>query len=377
MSTYLIESATKVKLRGRINASKEFVSLYLDYMENKVRKYEFLPDRIYCNPKGKIQKEHNQVILRKASQSLGLKNLSLLNDTTQLSKHLSQVFFLDFFKYAKNHSKPDGGSKEFKTKIFYDSSLNKIQEYRSVEKLRMRDIDNKWIWGYREFLLKSGLAKSTAATYLQNIDGIFKLALKKGYVEKNPCLGVDPIRKPNPEVNYIFHEDLQKLKKAECEAIVKKTGLFSSQTGMRAGDMKVLKWKDIAPIGELYRIVLTQEKTDKPYIIHFRKSVIDIIGPIGEPDDLVFPGFKNDNACNSEIALWFSNAGIKPRGKPNKRFTTHDFRHTYAIDLGINGANLYEISQMLGHTEVSTTEKYYARILDQVKRKIVDSLPDL
>lgn len=377
MSTYLIESATKVKLRGRINKSKEFVSLYLDYMENKVRKYEFLPDKIYHNPKTKLQKDHNDIILRSAQQSLGLKNLTLLNDTTQLSKHLSQAYFLDFFKYAKKHTKPDGDNKKHGTKIFYDSSLKKIQEYRNVDKVRMKDIDNKWIWGYRDFLLKSGLAKSTASIYMQNIDGIFKLAVKKGYVDRNPCLGVDPIRKPEPEVNYIFHEDLQKLKETECMPAIKKACLFSSQTGLRAGDMKALRWKDIGTVGDLYRIVLKQEKTDKPYIIHFRKSVIDIIGPIREPGDLVFPGFQNNNGCNAEISLWLARAQVQPRGNPDKRLTPHDFRHSYAINLGLNGANLYEISQMLGHREISTTEKYYARILDQVKRKIVDKLPDL
>jgi integrase len=377
MSTYLIESATKVKLRGRINKSKEFVSLYLDYMDNKVRKYEFLPDRIYYKPINKMQKDYNDAIMRSAQQALGLKNLTLLNDTTQLSKHLSQVYFEDFFKYAKNHTKPDGDDKEFNTKVFYDSSLNKIKEYRDISKVRMKDIDNKWVWGYREFLLQSGLAKSTSAIYLQNIDGIFKLALKKGYVDRNPCLGVDPIRKPEPEVNYIFHEDLQKLKEAECIPTVKRPCLFASQTGMRAGDLKGLRWKDIGKADDMYRIVLLQEKTDKPYIIHFRKSVMEIIGKRGDPEDLVFPGFKNDNACNAEIALWFAKAQIQPRGNINKKFTPHDFRHTYAINLGLNGANLYEISQMIGHREVRTTEKYYARILEQMKRKIVNNLPDL
>jgi integrase len=376
MSTYLIESATKVKLRGRINKSKEFVSLYLDYMENKVRKYEFLPDKIYHNPKTKVQKDHNTIILRKAQQELGLKNLSLLNDTTQLSKHLSQVYFPDFFKYAKNLTKVDGDEKEFGTKLFYDHSLSKIQEYKNVDKTRMKDIDSKWVNGYRDFLLKCGLKKSTASVYFQNLDGIFKLAVKKGYVDRNPCLGVDPIRKPEPEANYIFHEDLQKLKETECIDTIKRPCLFSSQTGMRAGDMKKLRWKHIGVIGDLYRIVLQQEKTDKPYIIHFRKSVIDIIGS-GEPEDLVFPDFKNDNSCNIEITLWLMRAKVQPRGKPDKRFTVHDFRHTYAINLGLNGANLYEISQMIGHREIKTTEKYYARILDQVKRKIVDNLPDL
>lgn len=377
MSTYLIESATKVKLRGRINKSKEFVSLYLDYMENKARKYEFLPDRIYHNPKGKNQKDHNNTILRNASETLGLKNLSLLNDTTQLNKHLSQVYFPDFFNYAKNLVKKDGDEKEFGTKVFYDNSLRKINEYKNVEKVRLKDIDSKWISGYRDFLLKSSLKKSTASVYFQNIDIIFKLAVKKGHIDRNPCLGVDPIRKPDPEVNYIFHEDLQKLKEAECVSNIKKPCLFSSQTGMRAGDMKALRWKDIVLIGDLYRIVLQQEKTDKPYIIHFRKSVMDIIGPTGDPNDLVFPDFKNDNSCNIEIAFWLIRAKVQPRGRPNKRFTVHDFRHTYAINLGLNGANLYEISQMIGHREIKTTEKYYARILDQVKRKIVDNLPDL
>lgn len=47
---------------------------------------------------------------------------------------------------------------------------------------------------------------------------------------------------------------------------------------------------------------------------------------------------------------------IKRAGLDN--FTIHDLRHTCASRLIQNGMSLYEVSQMLGHVDIQTTQRY-------------------
>lgn len=380
-TTFLVESASKVKLRGRTNGSGDLISLYLDWMENGKRSYEFLEHKLYNKPKSPEEKGHNESVKKIALERLAIKNLELLKDSTTLkAKVYSNILFKEFYLYCRDYVTADNKRKELSTKVVYDSVINKLEDYcgNRFETLKLKEIDSRWGWGLREYLLNSNLSKGTAAEYLNKVKAITKMAVKKEYLDKDPLFGVDPIRKQDPQVNYIFHEDLLKLRDTPFEdPILYKVGLFASQTGLRCVDIKRLRWKDVIFSNNKYSIPVRQKKTDKPYIVHFRQDVMDLIGPAGSPDELIFPGFKNDNKCNSNIKIWFLKAGIVARGNPNASFTPHDFRHTFAINLGINGANLYEISQMLGHTEISTTEKYYARILDSVKREIIDKMPKL
>jgi integrase len=69
----------------------------------------------------------------------------------------------------------------------------------------------------------------------------------------------------------------------------------------------------------------------------------------------------------SAVADWqralrrlFDLAEIKhPDGAP-KRCHPHMFRHTFSIELLIDGVPLEDVAQLLGHSSVKTTEKYYA-----------------
>lgn len=51
-----------------------------------------------------------------------------------------------------------------------------------------------------------------------------------------------------------------------------------------------------------------------------------------------------------------------------QRFRVHDLRHNFATHCLINGTDIYDLSQFLGHKSVETTEKYYAHLRpDQIK----------
>lgn len=60
-----------------------------------------------------------------------------------------------------------------------------------------------------------------------------------------------------------------------------------------------------------------------------------------------------------------SNLGKKANiGRP---VFPHLIRHTFATDMFTHGANIYEVSQILGHTKIETT-KIYVKTNDDMLR---------
>ncbi|MHA2031686.1 MAG: tyrosine-type recombinase/integrase [Candidatus Kariarchaeaceae archaeon] len=66
------------------------------------------------------------------------------------------------------------------------------------------------------------------------------------------------------------------------------------------------------------------------------------------------------NGTHKKIDRWKLknnfNKAVKESGIDHFRF--HDMRHTFATRLVQNGVDIYKVSKLLGHKDVSTTQRY-------------------
>jgi len=85
-----------------------------------------------------------------------------------------------------------------------------------------------------------------------------------------------------------------------------------------------------------------------------------------KPQDLVFKLPKRVTT-QCDIRTWVKRAGL------TKKISFHCARHTFATLALTQGADLYSISKLLGHTNVQTTQ-IYAAIIDQKKQEAVNLL---
>ena len=60
----------------------------------------------------------------------------------------------------------------------------------------------------------------------------------------------------------------------------------------------------------------------------------------------------------------------------SKKITFHCARHTYAVMLLANGANLMTVKELMGHKDIKSTQ-IYAKVVDASKDEAVAKLPSL
>ena len=89
----------------------------------------------------------------------------------------------------------------------------------------------------------------------------------------------------------------------------------------------------------------------------------------GEDYELLFK-LPSHTGCLKSLKSWTKKAGI------NKHITWHCGRHSFAVNILNNGANIKTVASLLGHSGLQHTEKY-TRAIDKLKEDAINSLPEL
>ena len=126
----------------------------------------------------------------------------------------------------------------------------------------------------------------------------------------------------------------------------------------------------LSPLSHYTRIIFTQKKTGGLEYLDITQQAAELLGERGKPNETVFTDIHSPSCTNETIKRWVLRAGI------NKEITFHCARHTFAVMMLDLGTDIYTVSKLLGHRELSTTQRY-AKVLDKNKQKAVSKIPDI
>jgi integrase len=121
-------------------------------------------------------------------------------------------------------------------------------------------------------------------------------------------------------------------------------------TGLRISDILNLTWNEIVLGADNgYCLRLKTEKTDTETTLPIRFEALELCGKRGKGK-----AFKELQRSMTQQPLknWLKQAGI------TKSITFHRFRHTFATLQITLGTDIYIVSKMLAHKNVSTTQVY-------------------
>ena len=255
-----------------------------------------------------------------------------------------------------------------------NSVLQYLKKYQGGKTVQISRIDKKWLENFQEFLLKH-LSANTARNYILGIFQILNKAVQENIILRNPGREVEIIKREESERVFLNIEEMQKLAdneaKTELEKDVKKAFIFACYTGLRVSDLITITWGNIERNPP--QIVKNQKKTGVRVYIPLHKTARTLIEDniLHEQADLIFPWLNIiKNNRNLYLSKWADRANI------GKTIGWHTARHTFAVKSLESGADIYTVSKLLGHTDITATQ-VYAKATDKMKREAVNALPEI
>ena len=212
-------------------------------------------------------------------------------------------------------------------------------------------------------------------------------AVKEGIIQKNPVKTINP-KNPKPKkVDVLSSEEMQRfLIQAKYEGCFE-LFITALSTGIRRGEILGLKWSDLnLKTGEFYiqrqvqringELVVSPPKTQKSKrTIIIPKSLLQILTEYKKTQnsEWIFPSPVKENSPRDPAAIYKTLQRILKRAECHKiRF--HDLRHTFATMAIDGGMDIKTLSDMIGHTSVSTTLDVYLHSTDKMKQEAASKI---
>lgn len=377
----IIKEPIRIRQKELANGN---ISLYLDIYIGGKRKYEFL--KLYLIPeKTREDKEKNRQTMQLANSIKSKRIVEYQNGEFGFkSAYKPDTLFFDYYKAMceKRHGNPESRGNWGN----WFSCLHHLKKYEKNEKITFEDITPEWVQGfhdyldneacawthdYRKKLKDKPLARNSKLSYFNKLRACLNQAFEDRIIPINPCRGIDNFKAEEGTRMYLTIDEVRKLAQTDCEyPRIKDAFLFSCLTGLRRSDVLRLTWGDIHRQGEFTRIIFRQKKTDGQEYLDITPQAADLMGEPKDPKDHIFEDIHSPSCTNKAIQEWVYEAGIR------KKISFHCARHTFATMMLDLGTDIYTVSKLLGHRELSTTQ-IYVKVLDKNKQRAVSNIPNI
>lgn len=353
----------KIRFRQLKNGNR---SIYLDYKVDGRRVAEYM--KMYMLPgRSPEVKRLNEHTLRAVSniKARRLTNIAWDKDANDGVADSKRMLFDVIDEYAEFRLRR--GTKSARSTY---GNLKKHISFISSD-LRLWEVNLDFVTALAENMMNrertsSGepLAHATITGAISLLGSVLRYAVRKRMIRSNPVELYDTRKIQGPVYKrvYLIADELKALVRTECSVErYKRLFLFACFVGLRYSDLISLRWSDVIEESGEIRIEKMMHKTRHMVYVPLGKIARDYLPERGEPDALVFPDLpRNISVIDTVLRQWAADAGIE------KKVTFYTSRHTFATLNLTQGADLYVVSQLLGHKEIRTTEGY-AEIID-VKR---------
>jgi integrase len=368
--------------KKKINNNK--YSLYLEYYKGSqldkdgkrihIRDFEYLKLYPHQNPKSAAEKKENKEIELLSEQILSIRKAEFFQgkfDIKNTSK--SKRRFLDYF-VEKTEEKIDSP----KNYGNWTATLVHLKKCISPN-LLFEEIDENFVKRIRNYFEKEAKTKSDTLlslnskySYYNKFKASLRSAFDDGYLSINFASKTKSFEQAESQREYLTHQELQVLASTDCKYdVLKRAFIFSCLSGLRWSDINTMVWSEVRDEdNDVSKINFRQEKTDGVEYLYISGQARGLLGERQHPSERVFKGLKYSAVYNNEIVRWCNRAGI------SKHITFHSARHTNAVLLLENGADIYTVSKRLGHREIRTTA-IYAKIVDQKMKEAANLIPNI
>ncbi|MBI4654781.1 MAG: tyrosine recombinase XerC [Nitrospirae bacterium] len=243
--------------------------------------------------------------------------------------------------------------------------IKDLTEFFSFIDKKPKDIDNLDIRGFLASLYSRKLKKSSIARKLATLRSLFKYLHREGYMKKNPAkLVLSPKLEKHLPRFLTVDETFSLMEAPEGDTFIPLRDkailelLYSS--GLRVSELTTLDMNDLNIKESLVRV---KGKGKKERIVPVGTKAVEALknylterALLRKKSQALFlnkrGGGLTDRSIRRIVIKHGRMTALKTRVGP------HVLRHTFATHLLHGGADLRSIQELLGHSSLSTTQRY-------------------
>ena len=257
--------------------------------------------------------------------------------------------------------------------------LRDTQEYSKYQnRLEPQHLTKDFIIKFTEYLQSRSRGEGAKSIY-SRFKKVIKYAVEHDAITKNPCTGI--VIKADEQTlkkDILSEQEISRLIETHYtgeNANIRRAFIFCLFCGLRFCDVKDLTFGNIDYSNNFLKFEQAKTKghsASSTVIIPLNRGLLRLIGEPAEQQteaSLIFP-LPSYEMCLKALKRWVARAGI------NKHISWHCARHSFAVNILSNGANIKTVASLLGHSGLKHTEKY-TRAIDEQKRAAIDSLQSL
>ena len=251
------------------------------------------------------------------------------------------------------------------TKASHRTFATSLREFDRI--IYFSDLTKANITLYDDWLHAKGYSQPTIYNYHKRNKRYIHEAIKFDLLKNDPYKGERFSRGKHAIRKYLTAEELKKVKDAQIDSEticrVRDLFIFQAYTGISYADLAKFNFKrDVQKRGNKYVILDIRLKTEENYFIVLLSPAMEIL----KKYDYVLPIISNQQ-YNLRLKIVADYAGL------DRNLTVHMSRHTFATMCLNNGVKMENVSKMLGHTNVRTTQQY-AKVLNAEVEKDFEML---
>ena len=254
------------------------------------------------------------------------------------------------------------------TEMSYRRDLYKVQVFMENRGLSdVKDISGEDMGAYVESMKEQNFAAATISRNIASLKAFYSYLMKEGIVEKDVTedLKAPKIEKKIPEI--LTMDEVIKLlnqPKGDSPKEIRDKAMLELlyATGIRVSELISLKLSDV----NLKMSYILCRDSNKERIIPFgreaKSALIKYLDRIREEmignndSDMLFCNCSGQTM--SRQGFWKLIKYYAKKADIKSEITPHTLRHSFAAHLVENGADLRSVQEMLGHSDISTTQIY-------------------
>lgn len=241
---------------------------------------------------------------------------------------------------------------------FYRNKLDRFA--RSYPKLPLKPAP------IEEFLSSIQGVPETKHAYYRALKVLYRF-LRKRYKLPNPIDLIDPPRCPKKIMATLEPQDLMRLLNSASTLRNRTILTLFVDTGMRSTELAGLRKQDIK--AETVTIRGKTGEREVPISEDTKRLLLALITHDHSTDEFVFHRRKGKLPINRKSIYTMINAHMKKAGIQGPKLGGHRIRHAFGKNYLVEGGDLRSLQELMGHANITTTEKYASLNLTDIVKK--------